>query len=567
MADRSHLEATLSRIDGRAYRGYRDLSRYYEMGAFDLAFDQIQADPFAAPSRVRLRVPISRLGFMESDVQNPVRRRALADFLARRISRACDDLSQRRGSGSSGVIRTFGGGQEVLDRAAVVFADHHLQVRLRLGLPAQGRRVLGRQAQAMLCDDLQRLVDDHLPAERHDETALKLHLDGVEDSQALREQLHAQGLVAFVANGALLPRRHGEDPRPMLDGLPFQSPKSLEVTLKRPHGRPLRGMGLPAGISVIVGGGYHGKSTLLQALANGIYDHIPGDGREHVVTPMETVKIRAEEGRPIHGIDISPFVRELPGGRSTDRFETEDASGSTSQAGNIQESLEAGARVLLLDEDSSATNFMIRDARMQALIPGDKEPIIPFVDRVQQLRDDLGVSTIMVMGGSGDYLEFADCVIGMDQYQAWDARELAGKVALDFPNRRPPRITGSMTLPNPRRIDGESMDPSRGRRAVSIRHEGVRAVLYGEARIDLSSWEQIVDPGQTLAIGYALERLRRVHLKESKNLAAALESLAKEMSDEGVDVLSTTPPRGELVAVRSLDVAAALNRLRGLIIS
>ena len=178
MADRSHLKATLSRIDGRAYRGYRDLSRYYEMGALDLAFDQIQADPFAAPSSPSPSADLT-LGFMESDVQNPVRRRALADFLARRISRACDDLSQRRGSGSSGVIRTFGGGQEVLDRAAVVFADHHLQVRLRLGLPAQGRRVLGRQAQAMLCDDLQRLVDDHLPAERHDETALKLHLDGV----------------------------------------------------------------------------------------------------------------------------------------------------------------------------------------------------------------------------------------------------------------------------------------------------------------------------------------------------------------------------------------------------
>ena len=371
MADRSHLKATLSRIDGRAYRGYRDLSRYYEMGAFDLAFDQIQADPFAAPSRVP-RVPISRLVYGKRCAES--RQAKGTCGLSSPSNKSSMDDCPNGGSGSSGVNRTFGGGQEFHDLAAVVFADHHLQVRLRLGLPAQGRRVLGRQAQAMLCDDLQRLVDDHLPAERHDETALKLHLDGVEDSQALREQLHAQGLVAFVANGALLPRRHGEDPRPMLDGLPFQSPKSLEVTLKRPHGRPLRGMGLPAGISVIVGGGYHGKSTLLQALANGIYDHIPGDGREHVVTPMETVKIR-RGGRPIHGIDISPFVRELPGGRSTDRFETEDASGSTSQAGNIQESLEAGARVSL-DEDSSATNFMIRDARMQALIPGDKELII-----------------------------------------------------------------------------------------------------------------------------------------------------------------------------------------------
>ncbi len=567
MADRSHLEATLSRIDGRAYRGYRDLSRYYEMGSFDLALDRIQADPFAAPSRVRIRVPLTGLRFAESDLANPVRRVALADFLARRLSDACEAISQPRGSGSSGLIRTFGGGQEILDRAAVVFVDRHLQLRLRVGLPAQGRRVLGRQAQAMLCDDLKKLVEEHLPAERQDEGALKAHLDGAEDSQALRDQLAAKGLVAFVGNGAILPRRSGVDPRPMEAGVPFQSPKSLEVSLKRPHGGRVRGMGIPEGLTVIVGGGYHGKSTLLQAIAHGIYDHIPGDGREHVVSRRQTVKVRAEEGRSISGVDISAFIQDLPGGRSTRNFGTEDASGSTSQAGNIQESLEVGAQLLLLDEDSSATNFMIRDARMQALVAGDQEPIIPFVDRVEQLWEDLGVSTVIVMGGSGDYLDLAQCVIGMDQYRAWDASESARRVATEWPTNRPRRVVDALVRPRPRQVLGERMDPSRGRRDVSIRHDGLRAVLYGEARIELAAWEQLVDPGQSLALGYALERLRRVHLKSTNSLAEAIDALVQEMESEGVDVLSTTPPRGELVAVRGLDVAAALNRLRGLIAS
>jgi len=566
MADRSHLEATLSRIDGRAYRGYRDLSRYYEMGSFDLAVDRIQADPFAAPSRVRIRVPIARLGFRESDLGSQVRRIALADFLARKISGACDAISQPRGSGSSGLIRGFGGGQEILDRAAVVFADQHLQLRLRVGLPAQGRRVLGRQATVMLCEDLKRLVEDHLPADRQDEMALLAHLNSAENSQALRRQLAAEGLVAFVANGAMLARRSGIDPRPMKEGVPFQSPPELEVTLQRPHGGPTQGMGVPEGVTVIVGGGYHGKSTLLQALSHGIYDHVPGDGREHVVSRLETVKVRAEEGRPITGVDISAFIQDLPGGRSTQCFETEDASGSTSQAGNIQEAVEIGARVLLLDEDSSATNFMIRDARMQALVSGDREPIIPFVDRVQQLRDDLSVSTVIVMGGSGEYLDLADCVIGMDNYHPWDATESARQIARELPSSRPRRGENDLVLPRSRFVDPSSMDPARGRRPVSIRHDGLLGVLYGEARVDLAAWEQIVDPGQSLALGYALERLRRVHLGNHANLAGAIQALVDELNEEGVDVLSTTPPRGELVAVRGLDVAAALNRLRGLIV-
>lgn len=564
MAKREHLEATLSRIDGRSYRGYRDLARKYDLGHCDLVFDRIQADPFAAPSRVSLRVPLSRLDYEAEDLGSPVRRLALADYLSRCVRAACAKISQPRGSGVSGQINCPGGGQEILDRAAVVIGERTLKLRLRVGLPAQGRRVLGRQARAMLCEDLPELVKRKLPMSRLDEVELKAHLDAAEDSQALRRDMAKKGLVAFVPNGSILPRLSGVDGSPLPDAIPFQSPPSLELGLECPHAGSVKGMGIPEGITVIVGGGYHGKSTLLQALAHGIYDHIPGDGRCGVVSLRETMKIRAEEGRSLVGVDISNFIKDLPQGRSTQCFSTLDASGSTSQAGNIQEALEVGARVLLLDEDSSASNFMVRDQRMQVLISEEKDPIIPFVDRVQELYDVHGISTILVMGGSGDYLDLAHTVIGMEAYQPWDATTKAREVATKLPTLRPAVAADPLTLPRSRHLDVASLDPRRGRREVSIRNDRLQAVLYGESRVDITALEQLVDTGQSLALGYGIERLRRQHLKQQPDLAAAIVALQKELEEKGVDLLSTSPPRAELVSVRAMDVAAALNRLRGL---
>ena len=101
-------------------------------------------------------------------------------------------------------------------------------------------------------------------------------------------------------------------------------------------------MGIRKGITLIVGGGYHGKSTLLKALEAGVYNHIAGDGREFVITDDTAFKLRAEDGRSITGVDISPFIKNLPNKKDTVHFSTEDASGSTSQAANLMEALESG---------------------------------------------------------------------------------------------------------------------------------------------------------------------------------------------------------------------------------
>ncbi len=237
------------------------------------------------------------------------------------------------------------------------------------------------------------------------------------------------GLVAFIANGAILPRESGVSEKPLTQGaLPFLAPPSLEIEVELPNQGKIKGLGIKKGITLITGGGFHGKSTLLKALERGIYNHIPGDGREGVVTLESAVKIRAEDGRFIASTDISPFISNLPFNLDTQKFSTPNASGSTSQAANIIEALESKSKLLLLDEDTCATNFMIRDKRMQTLIHKEDEPITPFIDRVKELYTSFGVSTILVLGGCGDYLEVADTVIMMKNYKPLDVTLPAKKI-------------------------------------------------------------------------------------------------------------------------------------------
>lgn len=206
-----------------------------------------------------------------------------------------------------------------------------------------------------------------------------------------------------MADHSVLPRESGISSRPLKDSVPFMSPQSLRVSMKLPHEGTIYGMGIPAGITLIVGGGYHGKSTLLNALELGVYNHIAGDGREYVITDDSALKLRSEDGRFIRNVDISLFINDLPNKKDTRCFSTEDASGSTSQAAGIVEGIEAGSKVFLLDEDTSATNFMVRDTFMQEVISREKEPITPFLERAGDLYEKAGISTILVAGSSGAF--------------------------------------------------------------------------------------------------------------------------------------------------------------------
>ena len=407
----------LRRIDGRGFKAYKDLERQrFEFPDFTLFADHVQGDPFAAPSRFRVRLAQTTAGFPGETFSNRSREVALRDFLVRTFAIEARRASEHRGSGKSGQLFVNAPGQEILERSGCQVNGDYVELRFLVGLPAAGRRILGNEAADMLVGTLPGMVKSALHFQNLDPTALWRHLKCGEDTDALRSQLEERGLVAFVADGSVLPRRSGVDDRPMIQAIRFQSPERLRVEFELPNTGRVTGMGIPLGITLIVGGGFHGKSTLLRALERGVYNHIPGDGRELVATEATAVKVRAEDGRSVVGVDISPFIGQLPGGLETRWFTTENASGSTSQAANIAEALEAGSRLLLVDEDTSASNFMIRDRRMQALIEKRHEPITPFVDQVQGLYRQHRVSTVLVMGGSGDYFDVADTVIAMVDY-------------------------------------------------------------------------------------------------------------------------------------------------------
>ncbi|GAB4526929.1 MAG: ABC-ATPase domain-containing protein [Anaerolineae bacterium] len=564
MSTQDELRRILNRIDGKGYPAYKDIQGRYEFTGFTLLVDHVQGDPFAAPSRLRVRVPQAIAGYPPDLYAQPGRRVALADFLTRAFDAACSKLSGRRGSGKSGLMAIDQPGQQILERTSVLVSEEAVEARFVVGLPATGRRVSGRQAAAMLCDALPRLVESTLHFSANNQAVLYRHVRSAEDADWLRRQLASHGLVGFVADGAVLPRRSGVDERPLRDGaIPFRSPPSLRVEFTLPNAGPVTGMGIPAGVTLIVGGGYHGKSTLLKALERGVYNHIPGDGRELVVADEGTVKIRAEDGRAVTGVNISPFIGALPNGADTQRFSTANASGSTSQAANIIEALEAGARVLLVDEDTAATNFMIRDHRMQELIAKEREPITPFIDKVRQLYDERGVSTVLVMGGSGDYFDVADTVIAMDAYLPQDVTDRARAIARKYRAERRREGGERFGEVTPRVPLAESLDPSKGRREVKISARGVKTILFGTHEIDLTAVEQLVDPSQLNAIGQALYYARQRYLDGHRALPEILDAVMADIDREGLDVLDRRLV-GDLARFRRYELAAALNRLRTL---
>ncbi|HRV08123.1 MAG TPA: ABC-ATPase domain-containing protein [Acidobacteriota bacterium] len=569
MHHEEELRRKLSRIDGRGYKAYKDLTGSYEFPWFRLFIDHVQGDPFAAPSRLSAQVARATAAFPDRLCATKIRRVALGDYLTRAFAKASGQEGRRHsGTGNSGLISIDAPGQQVLERNSVVITEEMIDLRFVVGLPAAGRRILGREATTLLLQDVPRILAACLRRQNLDLQELEKHVQTVEDQEALREQLNSRGLVAFVANGSLLPRRSGVDDRPMTGSeqrvpVRFESPSELEVELQRPNGGPVRGMGVPAGVTLIVGGGYHGKSTLLRALERGVYNHIPGDGREGVVTLPSAVKIRAEDGRSVTHVDISAFIDHLPFIAETELFSTENASGSTSQAANIIEAVEAGTRLLLLDEDTSATNFMIRDARMQSLVHKDREPITPFIDRVRELYEKFGISTILVMGGSGDYLDVADRVVMMDEYRPRDVTRSAYEVARAHPTSRKKEVERPLSPPRPRKVLSDGFDPARGRREVKIDTKGQSLILFGRHMIDLAAVEQLVDPSQTRAVAQALLHLARRSARGRYSVPELLQWLEEELQEKGLDTLSPYKV-GNLAYPRPQEVAAAMNRLRTL---
>ena len=564
MQNQNELVQALLRMDGKSYPAYKAIKGSYQYQDFELSIDHVQGDPFAIPSKVRVIIPISTAQFPEDTYHNDCRNVALCDFLARRFYHSIKKHNtQREGSGKSGIIEIDRPGQEVLKTSSMVIKDGCIEARFLVGLPAFGRRIAGRIASNIFSEVIPHVANDSLYFRELPEDKLYRHIETVEDAEFIRGKLSESGWIAFVVDSAVLPRASGVDPRPLSAGklVPFESCQSMRVSIELPNHGELTGMGIPKGVTLIVGGGYHGKSTLLNALEFGIYNHIPDDGREFVVTNADAVKIRAEDGRSIQNLNIDPFISNLPFDQATTTFSTANASGSTSQAANILEALEVGAQTLLLDEDTLATNFMINDPRMKALIAKDKEPITPFLEHVRSLHEEKGISTVIVMGGSGDYFRLADVVIGMIEYVPHDLTAQAHQIVKDNPSSQDFDVvspTDIQRIPTP-----NILSASKGKRPIDIKIDELLYMRFGVHKVQVGAVEQLVHTSQLRAIGYAIHYAGR-YIDGQRSIMEISRQVLADIREKGLDCLSDREARGDFAEFRSYELAATLNRFRAL---
>ncbi|MCD2136450.1 ABC-ATPase domain-containing protein [Salinicoccus halitifaciens] len=553
----------LTSLDWQTYGRYKQIKGRYDFGKFHLAVDHVQVDPFAPPSKIRVIIDRKTADLPDDLLDSKSKRIAASDFLIRTFDKSIQQLNKKsKGQGKNGKVFIDRCGQEMLERTAVVIGDKEIEVRIEVGLPAAGRKILGKAAASIFSEMLPKAVETLL-YKNLDQQGLKDQITLMLDQDHILEVMKEQNLIAFVADGAVLPRESGVSDKPMQDAVPFKSPESLETEIELPSGRKITGMGIPEEITLIVGGGYHGKSTLLEALERGVYHHIAGDGREMVLTRPDAVKIRAEDGRSVSGVDIAPFINNLPGGKDTRKFSTANASGSTSQAANVMEALEAGSSLMLIDEDTSATNFMIRDARMQKLIAPDKEPITPFADKIRALYEEKGVSTILIVGGSGDYFEAADHVLMMDEYRLKDVTKEAKAIANTDGYRRPDTLHKEFgALPD--RTPFKKSFAKRGKDG-RLKSKGLHTILYGRETIDISGLEQLTDTSQTNAITAMIAYFKDEVLDDRVTISEAADKIYAHIEKEGLDGISPFGGHpGNMALPRKQEFIAAVNRYRGL---
>ena len=568
MKSSEDLRARLRAIDHRGYPAYKDLKGQYDFGDYVLSIDHVQGDPFAAPSRLSVHVNGRRAGFPAEYYDSREKRITLQDHLTRLFGAQLARGSKKAGgSGKSGLLAASRCGQEVLERTACRVEAGNVILRFEAGFPARGRTIDARELEKMLFDILPGCVLSSLYYRRISQEKLRAAIELCEDQQYIRETLPELGLCAFIADGSILPRESGVSDRPMEGAVPFRSPESLRVTLTLPHRGQVSGMGIPKGITLFVGGGYHGKSTVLQALQNAVYNHIGGDGRELVIADASAWKLRSEDGRSICGTDISPFIRQLPGRKDTRHFSTEDASGSTSQAANLMESIEAGSRLLLIDEDTSATNFMIRDRLMQQVVAPEEEPIIPFIERVRSLYEDFGISSIIVAGSSGSYFHVADQIIQMKEYVPYDITERAKKAAADFPVFSIPQ--GRFPEYSKKRCPRPNAALKKDDR-LKLKAQGTSELSLNYDTVELRYLEQLRDSEQTMALAYLLKYMELSLMDGRRSMTELADLIEKQLDERGLESLfasggaasSARAAAAREAAGGSLDVRSALARPR-----
>ena len=558
MKSLNDLKNDLNKIDGRSYKAYKSLEGCYNFGDYILSIDHVQGDPFASPSRVKIIISNKVAKFPGELFDEKYKRIAVCDFINRLFRKNIYKYTEKiSGSGKSGLIEISKCGQQILERTSVVINNKDIEVRFYVGFPAKGRSVLAKELEKILFSIIPQIVDKTLLYRNINSQVLDYKVRLLEDQLFIRESLNAKGLVAFIGNGSILPRESGVSSKPLKNGKMFISPKELEVEFNTPNKGIVKGMGIPKGITLIVGGGYHGKSTLLKAIELGVYNHIEGDGREFVITDDTALKVRAEDGRAVTKTDISLFINNLPNGKDTVNFYTENASGSTSQAANIIEGIESGTKLFLIDEDTSATNFMIRDSVMQQLVAKEKEPITPFIDVARSLYKQKGISTILVAGSSGDFFDIADLVIQMDNYEPLEVTEKAKALSrgnVDHNKEIDIDINFNRVI-----LKG-TIDS--GPKGIKVKALGRDGITINRENIDLRAVEQIVDNEQLNTIGAIMKYVENKLMGRDLTLSEIADKVSDEINNNLINIESIKGGYGSFAMVRKQEILCAYNRYR-----
>ncbi len=541
-----NLQKTIASFNGKSYKLYKSLKNTYQFNTFTLKFLKIQSDPFAPPSIIRITTNTKIWGIQKEEINNNFNRITLADYINRVLYRYTNLFSTHLGSGKSGIISIQKPSQEILQRTSVIIEkDGTVLINLKIGLPANGRRINSNAFEKIFFENIPSLI--HKASNSTDRDIMDKWVTVINDFYFIQNKLQEMGIVSFIANNSILPRMSGTDPRPKrTNAIKFQSPQSMEISINLPDNRKITGMGIKKGITLITGGGFHGKSTLMKAIQLGIYPHIPSDGREYCVTIPNAIKIKAEEGRNINNVNISYFINNIPGYTDTTNFSTQNASGSTSQAASIMESIEIGSKLLLIDEDTSATNFMIRDKRMQELI--DNEPIIPFIDRCSEIYKKYDISSIIITGGSGDYLDVANTILMMDNYSCKDITKKAFIIKEKYPLKRKYENIPPFILPKKRIFEKKLF-------FQKYKPLSTDYILLNKEKISLNSNEQITESAQ---LSFIIKILQQIS-QNPKHTKTPIIEILNDIYDKNILNIFNSPT--ELSFIRKEDVFYTINRI------
>ncbi len=534
--------------DGRGYGYYKKLftGKSIDYGLFSLRVTRVQSDPYAPPSWIEIHVPWRGHRYPREFIRGRGRR-AFLDYLYRILYSATHRYPGKCGSGYSCVISVPKPGPWILYRSGVDLDGDALVVRFKLGLPARGRRIVSRKAIELFLEKVPSIVREVMDSRRHVEgiaRAVELYID----QEYLREWLIENNYVSFIADGSILPRESSISQKPLKGAKPFRSPGSLRVKVTLPSGRVLTGMPIPRGITVITGGGYHGKTTLLKSVLEGVYNHVRGDGREYVVSTKNIAYIEAEDGRIISCVDISSIINDLPSNTDTLCFSTLNASGSTSMAASLSEAIELGVEAILFDEDTSATNLLYKDNIMRKLI--SREPITPLSDIGREIFLQTNTSIVGIISASSAFLEVADKVLLMEEYMPRDisleARRHVGRIQDNKNKFRNPRARVFLGV--------------KGLMKIMCRGK-ILAVKYSDKTkytIDLSANPRIVETGQARFIAKLVSWAnRRCKGLEATKIAVRVDELFSKRGFKGF--MSIVPP--DLAEASGLDLVWTLNRL------